>query len=131
MHFHERRLLVMLKFSVLLAVGLFLVACEPVGPAPTPSGLDSVSFTDLKERAASPTYDALFRNNEEYVGQLVHYQAQLIQVLDAGDDRYQLRANITRSPIFWDDTVFLRYAGSRFLENDIIEFVGTVVGLVT
>ena len=119
------------RLGVLLAVGLSVMACEPVGPIPPPTELSTLSLEELKERASSPTYDDLFRNNERHVGQLVHYQAQLIQVVDAGRDRYQIRANVMKGQFFWQDTVFLRYAGPRFLENDFIEFVGTVVGLTT
>ena len=55
----------------------------------------------------------------------------MIQVIDVGRDQYQLRVNVTEGQYIWQDTVFLRYTGSRLLENDIIEFVGSVVGLIT
>ena len=81
--------------------------------------------------AISPSYDDLFRYNEQYVGKLVYYKGQVIQVLDVGQDQYQLRVNVTEGQYIWQDNTLLLYAGSRFLENDIIEFVGTVIGLIT
>ena len=117
--------------GVLTGVGLLITACVPLGPTPPPPELSFLSFEELRERASSPTYDDLFRNNDQYLGQLVYYQAQLVQVIDVGKDRYQIRANVTEGQFFWEDTVFLRYGGPRLLEKDIIEFVGTVAGLTT
>ena len=121
----------MTSLGLVLAIGLLVIACESVAPKTLPAEFSTSSFDELEAKASRPTYDDLFRNNERYVTQLVYYQAQLIQVVDAGSGRYQLRANVTKDQFLWGDTVFLRYAGPRFLENDVIEFVGTVVGLIT
>ena len=48
-----------------------------------------------------------------------------------GDNRFILRGNVTRGKYSWDDAVLLDYAGERLLEDDIIEIVGTVLGLYT
>lgn len=53
---------------------------------------------------------------------------------DDGTDEpeFQLRVNVARGEFgFWEDTVFLLYSGERLLDDDIIEFVGTVTPLVT
>ncbi len=101
-------------------------------PASTPTPtLSQIPFPQLKGMAAQVSYDDLFRNNERHVGEVVYYQGQIVQVLNDGKDRYQLRANVTQGVYLWEDTVYLRYSGSRMLENDIIEFVGKVNGLVT
>ena len=39
--------------------------------------------------------------------------------------------NVTDNGFFWDDTIYVHYSGSRLLEDDIIEFIGTVKGLIT
>ena len=77
------------------------------------------------------TYDDLFRNNEEHIGKTVSYLGKIIQVIEGGGNEYQLRVNVTKGEYSWDDTVLLRYEGSRLLEDDIIEFVARVNGLVT
>lgn len=120
---------------VALIVAIILVStvfgCAPLAATPTAPAYSDLSFQDLKSKSESPSYDDLFRNNEQHVGQIVYYKAQVIQVLDVGQGRYQLRANVTEGTFRWSDTVFLRYSGARLLMNDIIEFVGTVVGLQT
>ena len=122
---------VSIRFRLLVSVVLIVLSCQPLAPTPASPELSNLSFEEIKHRASSPTYDDLFRNNEQYLGELVYYQAQLIQVMDIGEDRYQLRANVTQERFLWEDTVFLRYSGPRLLEGDIIELVGTVVGLST
>ena len=106
----------------------------PTPGLPTPTGTPlELSFERLAETALRPSYDDLFRNNETYIGDVVYYEAQLTQVLPVPDasDQSVLLANVTRGQFFWDDSVMLRYAGPRLLEDDIIEFVGTVDGLIT
>jgi len=97
----------------------------------TPAPTQTKSFAAWKVSATSPNYDDLFRNNQQYVGTLVYYRGQVVQVLEAGQNKYQLRVNITEGKYSWGDTVYLFYSGNRFLENDVIEFVGQVDGLMT
>jgi hypothetical protein len=116
---------------------LGLVACATTAkPPPTPRAtptppLSRIRFDDLKSMAVVVSYDDLFRNNQVHVGKIVYYQGKLIQVIEGGKDSYQLLVDVTRGEYFWTDTVFLHYLGSRLLENDIIEFVGKVNGLIT
>jgi hypothetical protein len=93
--------------------------------------LDQLPFDQARALAATLSYDDLFRNNETHVGKSVGFVGQVLQVIDGGEGKYQLRVNVTNSGFFWTDTVFVRYSGSRLLENDIIEFVGVVRGLLT
>jgi hypothetical protein len=103
-----------------------------VTPAPTAVPTTRPSdFDDLKNSAALVTYDDLFRNNELHVGKVVYYRGKTIQVLDVGDEQYQLRINVTNDSFFWTDTVFVDYAGARILEDDIVEFVAEVADLLT
>ncbi|MFP6570887.1 MAG: hypothetical protein VB815_10345, partial [Dehalococcoidia bacterium] len=75
--------------------------------------------------------DDLFRNNEVHVGKIVYYRGEVVQVMDAGDDQFQLRVNLTEDSFFWTDPVFVQYSGPRVLDDDIVEFVAEVVGLIT
>lgn len=114
------------------AIGsLLLMACTPITADPTPTEFAERSFEELVQLANSPGYDNLFRNNEQYIDELVSYRAEIVQVVELGSNDYQLRANVTEGRFLWEDTVFLRYSGTRILEEDIIEFVGQVKGLST
>jgi hypothetical protein len=123
--------------TVRAAVSATIEASEQLTPAPTQPSPTAVSaarptdFDTLKHSAASVTYDDLFRNNELHVGKLVYYRGKTIQVIDVDDDQYQLRVNVTEDSFFWTDTVFVQYSGSRLLEDDIVEFVAEVDGLIS
>ena len=104
-----------------------LVTATPQ-PTPTPPA----DWNALKATAKMVSYDDLFRYNEEWIGELVYYKGEVVQVIERGDDNYNLRINVTEDQYgWWDDTVFLYYSGERLLEDDIIEFVGEVYGLLT
>lgn len=96
---------------------------RPPGPTPT--------FQEAIAQAARVSYDDLFRNNGAYIGQKVHFQGKIVQVVEGPGDSYDLRVNVTQGQYTWDDTVYLHYSGPRLLEDDIIEFVGEVEGLMT
>ena len=85
---------------------------------------------DYKKVAKIVKYDDLFRNNEKYIGLVVHFsRAELVQII--GDKGYwELRANVTKKVDYYTDTVYLDYYGdTRFLEDDIVEFWGLVKGI--
>ena len=132
--------------AVGLAAGLLaVVACQQtvevtrevevtrvvtVTPLPTPTR--AADWDALKNTAKEISYDDLFRNNEKWIGELVYYTAEVIQVLEGGYDYYQLRANVAKEEYSWrDNTIYLHYSGKRLLEEDVIEFVGEVLGLIT
>ena len=129
-----------LVYVVFLVITTLLIACAggPTTPNPagsslaTPAAVPSPtpSFDELKTQAAQIPYNDLFRNNETHVGKQVWYRAKVVQVLEEGQDEFHLRANVTEREYLWDDTVFLFYSGPRILEEDVIEFVGTVEELI-
>ena len=100
-------------------------------PTFTPTHPPNLTFDEYRARSTWIPYNDLFRNNESHVGKQVWYQAKVIQVIEEGGDKYQIRANVTREEYGWDDTVYLFYSGKRVLQDDIIEFVGTVEELLT
>lgn len=115
----------------LVAVLLAAVACQSPAQTVEIPVTKNVNWDLLRKVTNKESYDSLLRYNEALVGRRVYYKAQIIQVLEGGDGKYQLRAYVTEGEYFWDDAVFLRYSGERLLEDDIIEFVGEVNGLVT
>ena len=90
----------------------------------------TLDWNTLKDIAKRVSYDDLFRKNEQWEGEYIYYKGKIIQVMGGSDNKYRFRANVTKGEFSWDDTVYLRYSGERLLEDDIIEFVGRVNGLV-
>ena len=76
------------------------------------------------------SYDDLLRNNEKYVGDIVHYKGEILQVRHDYQDIYTLRISVTEGDYGWSDPVYANYAGTRVLEDDIVEFWGAVKGVI-
>jgi hypothetical protein len=91
------------------------------------------TFAQLKAGAKKLSYKDLFRNHARHVGDSVYFKGEVIQVLGDEDAGFEMRVNVTRGSYgFWDDTVYLSYTGSRrVLEDDIIQFVGVSMDLIT
>ena len=107
-------------------------ASPPLSASRTPFSLEPTptpTFDQLRIAAVEVGYDDLFRNNEQYVGELVYFRCEVVQVIDESEGRWTLRVNVTKGEYSWSDTVYLNYSGPRFLEDDIVEFVGKVEGL--
>lgn len=130
-----------LKWTAIICGGLIgLIVVVSIIGSLSNSGSDSqvdvdpkmvaMNWNTLKNTAERVSYDELFRNNEQWEGKQVYYEGKIIQVIEGSGDKYQLRANVTKKEYSWADDVFLRYSGDRLLEDDIIEFVGRVNGLL-
>jgi hypothetical protein len=121
--------------SVSVAVPLAATPQPTATPAPEANAgpdLASLSLAQLKRRAKKVPYRRLFRNSERFVGDLVYFRGEVIQVLGSPEEGYDLRVNVTKDGFgFWKDTVYLMYDGPRLLEDDIIEFAGLSAGVVT
>ena len=98
-----------------------------VGVVPTPTP----TFGDLASSASRVSYDDLFRNNHRHIGKVVYYEGEVVQVIEQEGNVRALRVKVTKDDYYWKDTLYLHYSGPRVLEEDIIEFVGKVVGLYT
>lgn len=80
-------------------------------------------------REAKPiAFDDLARNTEEYIGQAIYLEGEIIQVVEHSPTRYDLRVNVTRGEYGWSDTVYVRWQGKRFLEDDEVWLAGLVLG---
>jgi hypothetical protein len=112
----------------------FTFAPEPT-PEPTPPPTAKpLTFAQLKAQAKKVPYKTLFRNSADYVGDLIYFRGEVIQVIDVeGEpDKYQLRVNVTKGSYgIWKDTIFLYYAGKRVLDDDIVQFVATYTDTIT
>lgn len=111
---------------------IFLGAISGSSPNKDQASIEipELSPAEIKVQALSGiTYDDLMRNNENYVGQIVHYTGKVLQVQKIDGDSYVMRIAVTEKSFYYDDAIYVNYAGSRILEDDIVEFWGKVVGL--
>lgn len=76
-------------------------------------------------------YSELFRNIDEHTGKSLRFNGKVIQVVDYGQNRYQLRVNITQGQFGWTDTILVDHVGVRVIEDDLIKFVGNIEGATT
>ena len=91
----------------------------------------TLSISEIKQVAIKVIYDDLIRNNEDYVGKIVYYKGEILQVNIISTDKYVLLVSVTNKGLYWDDVVWIKYQGKRFLEKDIIDIWGDVDGLKT
>ena len=90
----------------------------------------ALSLEEVKNKAIDNVgYDELLRNNEKYVGKVVYYKGEVNQVSESWGDNYVLRIFVTKNDYFWDDDIYVNYAGERILEDDIVEIWGEVKGI--
>jgi len=80
------------------------------------------------DKALTVTYDDLFRNNERYIGKTVYFKGKIIQVITYGNNFYLFRVAIFDAK-YPNSVILIWYSGQRFLENDVVEFWGTVNGI--
>lgn len=75
-------------------------------------------------------YDQLFRENEKYVGKIVHIRGEIDQAVESGG-RYVFRIATEESEYvgYLGDIVWVNYQGDRYIEEDVVDVWGRVVGL--
>jgi len=94
----------------------------------TSSTTSSTTTVPIKDRAIDVSYDELMRNSENYIGEIVYYRGQIVQVMEVSKDVYVLRVNIIEKPNL-GKTIWVNYEGKRMLEDDIIDLWGKFKGL--
>ena len=97
-----------------------------------------VNLANLRANAETIPYKTLYRDITNNKGKQVHYKGKVIQIstFSSEDDKYstgQMRVNITQDEYgYWSDTVMVLDTivsqHPKLLEDDIIEFWGTVYG---
>lgn len=91
-----------------------------------------MTLEEMREQAKEIPYNDLARYPDEYKGDPVIYQGEIIQKISSTE----YRVNITEGSYgFWSDTIYIVLNGEakkvRLLEDDIIEFVGLAKGEFT
>lgn len=57
----------------------------------------NVSLDEIRRKALDVDYDSLFRYNERYVGEIVHFKGQIVQVIETNWDSYTFRIATARA----------------------------------
>lgn len=101
---------------------------EPTAtPPPQPA-----SFEEQLAAAENIGYEELFRNSADHFAKDIAFRGQVLQVIGEPGG-FEMRIAVTPGDYgFWDDPVYVFYEGSeRFLEDDIVDFVGLYADVVT
>jgi len=116
-------------FFLLVILVFILIISTAEGPST--SQYSDMPISKVKSMALEDVpYDDLVRNNNDYVGKIVHYKAEVAQINKRYNDKYILRVYVTKSEYnSWENDVWVEYEGKRLVEKDIIDLWGEVVGL--
>ena len=114
-------LLVLVAFGVLTGIGLNTQEQRLTEPELGPLAIKTLADSSV-------SYDDLMRNNENYVDKIVNYEGKIIEATNIFSDTYVLLIGLDK-PYYFDDIVYVNYAGPRVLEDDIVEFWGKVIGI--
>jgi len=103
-------------------------------PVPTvaPTPVPELTWNEMMVAAENVSYDELFRHSADHIGDLVYFKGQVIQVLGETGN-FEMRISVTPGSYgFWDDPVYVLYVGDeRFLDDDVVEFIGISTDLLT
>ncbi len=106
-----------------------VVRATPTEGTAKPAKTSTPTIDQIKALAKNVLYNELARNTEDYVGDIIYYRGQVIQVQEVRDRRVVLRVNVTEGSYgIWKDTVWVNYEGPRVLEDDIVHIWGKVKG---
>lgn len=81
--------------------------------------------------SSSQSYGELLRRPEDYVGKTLRRQGEVLQ--DVGDNSYRVATGKGYFDSYYDDDMFIviddggEAAGTRLVEEDIIDFAGTIL----
>ena len=85
----------------------------------------------IKASSRAIPYKDLFRYHDLYRGQRVYFQGEVEQVIEREDGRLDFRVDVEHENYSSEIVYLAGYSGRRFLDDDIVEFVGTATGLYT
>lgn len=99
------------------------VVQQAIARAPAPT--DTLSPADIRAMSRGASYDNLARYTEEYVGEIVHIQGEVVQVVE------DMSGDMLLMHVDDGDIVLVHYDGGRVLRNDRIDLYATVEGRTT
>lgn len=92
---------------------------------------ETLDIENIESFALTISYDDLMRFNEDYIGKVIYYRGEIIQVNGGLSEGYTFRISVTNKNSYWVDPIYATYNGKRFLEGDIVDLFGKVIGLKT
>lgn len=116
----------------ILIVAICLAGCCSSTSTTTSASGPGLSVSQIKTNAIDVPYDNLFRENEKYLGEIVHFRGEILQSTDDSNGNYVFRLATGQSEYggyYIDDIVWINYKGERYIEDDVIDVWGKVVGL--
>ncbi|MEN6342665.1 MAG: tetratricopeptide repeat protein [Methanospirillum sp.] len=118
-----------LAVAIFVIFGGVCVAAMNSGPVTPKIPVGSVS--QIKANAISVPYDQLFRDNERYVGKTVYFRGEVDQAVDDSRGNYVFRLATGKSEYvgYLGDIIWIDYQGQRYIESDVLDVWGQVVGL--
>ena len=125
-------------FMCLVGVGVGTVWWLVTDPLPLVENISTVMLSkeEIMENSVRLNeigYKELFRNNEAYVGTIIHFGADVGQVLHTSGDNYQFQLATTKPTQYndWErNMVFAKWSGSRVLVDDNVYVYGMASGIV-
>jgi len=130
---------VLLVFVCLVGVavgGVWWLVTDPIPKLAENVYTAQLSKEEIKEDSVGLNeigYRELFRNNEAYVGTIIQFRADVVQVLHTSGDNYQFQLATAKPTQYNDwnrDLVFAKWSGSRVLVDDRVTVHGMVSGIV-
>ena len=116
-------------FGVIILLFFVLASISGNSSDTSSTTLPKLTSEEIKNRAITVTFDELMRNNEDYVDQIVFLEGKVIQADNRSGDKYFLRVSITPNSYGYSDPVFIKYEGTRILEDDVVQVYGEVKGI--
>ena len=118
-------IIVAVFFAFIMIVGMSMNTTEE--PLKNPE----LSDKEIKDNAINLNqigYENLHRHNEDYVGKIVFFSGEVIQVRHISSDSYVLRVDVNPER-FETSALYVNYVGPRILEDDNVTIYGEVVGI--
>ncbi len=119
-------------FWVIVAI-LGVILLSTIGGG-SPSDLIDLPEEEYRAQCKEFSYDDIARYPDEHEKKLAKFTGKVVQVLRDGDDKLQMRVNVTAGKYnTYEDTVYVFYtieAGKNILEDDIITMYGELRGMI-
>lgn len=121
--------------ALILIIFIFIIigtACASSEPSFVNT---SIPLAEYKTQCTSMTYDTLAREPDKYIGKMVKFTGEIIQIQEDGNS-VVMRINITKGKYdIYKDTIWVNYryadGEKKLLEDDIVNIWGELKGTIS